>query len=348
MAAQVHFCGPARYRLRGATALCQSLAEASASRVFKRRRGQDWNWVAEVATRLLRKQLGVAFRMRDVNEARRYLDSFSITFPPLAVTVRPVDQAETRGAWFVPDGVPPRVTMLYCHGGGYSFYPRAYAHFIEQVALAARTKTFALNYRLAPEHRFPAQLEDGLSAYRWLLANGASPEDLVLAGDSAGGNLALALLLAAREARIPLPALAVVISPPTGLEFAGSRATIRPNGDWIDERMLEQWIDWFVEPTQRSDPLVSPFYADLRGLPPLYIQAGRSEILYDSIEAFADHARNQRADVALDSWDNMTHVFQLFSPYVPQSVEALQRIGEVIRARTRGRKNAEAGSAADA
>jgi epsilon-lactone hydrolase len=316
--------------------------------VFQRSGGRDWNWFAEVATRLLRKQLAFAFKMRDVNEARRYLDSFSIAFPPLAVTARPVDHAEIRGAWFVPDGVSPRATMLYCHGGGYSFYPRAYAHFIAQVALAARTKTFAVDYRLAPEHRFPAQLADALGAYRWLLAKGASPENLVLAGDSAGGNLALALLLAAREAKIPLPALAVVISPPTSLEFAGSRATIRPRRDWIDERMLERWVDWFVEPTQRSDPLVSPFYADLCGLPPLYIQAGRAEILCGSIEDFADRARNQGADVTLDLWDNMTHVFQVFSPYVPQSVEALRRMGEVIRARTRGRKNAEAAPAADA
>ena len=132
-------------------------------------------------------------------------------------------------------------TVLYFHGGGYSFYPRAYANFIALITLAAKSRTFALDYRLSPEHRFPAQLEDALNAYRWLLETGVDPDHLVLAGDSAGGNLALALLLAARDSKLPLPALAIALSPPTDFETNHASIVRNQDSDWIDKRMLDQW-----------------------------------------------------------------------------------------------------------
>jgi epsilon-lactone hydrolase len=291
----------------------------------------------------LKRQLAIAFKMRDVNEARRYLDSIVITPEAPSVAIRPVAHPQFRGSWFVPEGADAQTIILYLHGGGYSFYPRGYADFIKQVALAANSRTFALNYGLSPEHRFPSQLEDALNGYRWLLGNGASPDTLVVAGDSAGANLALALLLTARDNKIPLPALAVAMSPPTGFENV-RQSRGNQHRDWIDERMLKQWVSWFCDSTQLRNPLVSPVYADLRGLPPIYIQAGRAEILYESVQAFVDQARKQVADVAFESWENMTHVFQIFAPYVPQSVEALRRIGEVIHARTRGTRTTAAGS----
>jgi epsilon-lactone hydrolase len=316
--------------------------------MFKSSRHPKWNWFTEVGTRLLRRQLSVAFNMRSVNDARGYLDSFSITSPSPAVTVCPVQQPDIRGSWFVPDRAESRVTMLYCHGGGYSFYPRAYTHFIAQIALAAQTKTLALDYRLAPEHRFPAQLEDAFSAYRWLLENGVSPDSLVVAGDSAGGNLALALLLAARNANTPLPALAVVLSPATGFEAAHTSNISAKNRDWINEEMLERWVNWFCGSSQDRNPLVSPIHADLRGLPTIYIQAGRAETLFATILAFVDRAQGQGVNIIFDAWEHMPHVFQVFSPYVSQSVDALCRIGEVVRSRTQGKGNAEAASAAGA
>jgi epsilon-lactone hydrolase len=343
MAARVHFHGPLGHSLRSAAALGQSIAEASLARVFKRPQGPGRNWFVQVATRVLKRQLAIAFKMRDVKEARLYLDSLVIAPAAPAVEIRDVVHPQFRGSWFVPGDAHAQRTVLYLHGGGYSFYPRGYAHFIKRVALAASSRTFALDYQLAPEHRFPSQLEEALNGYRWLLENGASPNTLVVVGDSAGANLALALLLAARDSRIPLPALAVAMSPPTG--FAGvPRSGEIQHGDWIDERMLKQWVSWFCDSTQLRNPLVSPVYADLRGLPPIYIQAGGAEILYDSVQAFVHHAQKQGADVAFESWENMTHVFQIFAPYVPQSVEALRRIGEVIHARTRGTRTSAASS----
>jgi monoterpene epsilon-lactone hydrolase len=129
--------------------------------------------------------------------------------------------------------------------------------------------------------------------------------------------------------KLPLPSLAVALSPATDF-------TIQPltdNCDWVEPRMLERWAGWFCDSAQNCDPLVSPALADLRGLPPIYIQAGRCEVLYDSIRAFADVAKHQGVEVILEAWDDMNHDFQLFGPDAPQSAEALRRIGEVISTR---------------
>jgi epsilon-lactone hydrolase len=334
MSARIHFCGPARYRLRGMEQLGESILETSTRRLLKGPQRPSWNWFVEVATRVLKKRVNTAFKMRDVREARRFLDSVVIGSPALSeVSLRYIVRDKFKGIWFSGKNAEPSVTLLYFHGGGYSFYPQAYTTFIAEVTLAANARTFAVDYRLSPEHRFPAQLEDALNAYRWLLANGSDPDRLVIAGDSAGGNLTLALLLQARDENLPPPALAIALSPPTSFdgEILGSE-----ENDWIDRRALFQWRDWFCDPAQRRNPLVSPLGADLRGLPPIYIQAGRAEILYDSIQAFVDHGKSQGADVVLESWEDMNHVFQIFGPYALQSAEALRRMGDVVDIRVRG------------
>ena len=291
--------------------------------------------------------------MDNVNEARRFLDSMVISSPALSeVSIVPVQEG-FRGSWFTAKNIASEnlagknadtkeqlgASVLYFHGGGYSFYPQAYTNFIALITLAARARTFALDYRLSPENRFPAQLEDALIAYRWLLEQGTDPDRLICAGDSAGGNLTLALLLAARESKLPLPALAVVLSPPTDFD---PDHIVAGDIDWIEKRMLEQWADWFCDSAERRNPLVSPIWADLRGLPPIYIQAGRAEILYPSIQAFADRVQKQGADVVLESWEDMTHDFQMFGFDSPQSAEALRRIGQVIDVKLRGHKHMEA------
>ena len=344
MTVRIHFRGPLRYRLRSAAELSQSVLEVSARRALNCPRLPGWNWFLELATQVAKRQTLAAFRMADVKEARRYLDSTVISSPALsAVSITPVVQEKFRGSWFAGKNFAgqnkePSVSVLYFHGGGYSFYPQAYAHFVALITLAAKSRTFALDYRLSPEHRFPAQLEDALNAYRWLLEKGADPDRLIFAGDSAGGNLMLALLLAARESKLPLPALAVALSPPT--DFDPDHIG-KGNFDWIEKRMLEQWADWFCDSAERRNPLVSPLWADLRGLPPIYIQAGRAEILYASIQAFADRAQEQGADVVLETWEDMTHDFQMFGLDSPPSAEALRRIGQVIDARVRGQKKME-------
>ena len=342
MVARIHFAGPTRYQLRSAAEISQAILAVSGRRMLKGPRQPGWNWLVELSTEILKRQVTTALKMRDVKEARCYLDSVVITSPALSgVDITPVVQEKFRGSWFAQTNAETDVTVLYFHGGGYSFYPQGYANFIALITQAAKSRTFALDYRLSPEHRFPAQLEDALSAYCWLLETGTDPENLIFAGDSAGGNLALASLLTARDRKLPLPALVVALSPATDLE--GERASLTRNqaSDWIEKQMLEKWAGWFCEPAQRRDPLVTPLSADLRGLSPIYIQAGGSEILYDSIQAFADHARSQGAEVVLETWKNMNHVFQMFGPDVPQSAEALERIGEVIAFRVRKEKKTQ-------
>jgi acetyl esterase/lipase len=356
MTARIHFRGPPHYRLRSAANLSQSVLEVSARRALKGPRLPGWSWFLEVATEVAKRRTLNAFHLSDIKEARRYLDSMVIRSQELsAVNITPVVQRNFKGSWFdskklagkklASKKTEPRVTVLYFHGGGYSFYPQAYAHFIALITLTAKSRTFALDYRLSPEHRFPAQLEDALSAYRWLLEQGVDPARLIIAGDSAGGNLALALLLAARDSKLPLPALAIALSPPTDFEanltdrdFAAKK---KEDFDWIDKSMLELWADWFCDSAERRNPLISPLYADLHGLPPIYIQAGRAEILYPSIQAFADRAQKQRADVVLETWEDMPHDFQLFGLDSRPSAEALQRIGHVIDVRVLGQKNME-------
>jgi monoterpene epsilon-lactone hydrolase len=343
MVARIQFAGPTQYRLLSALVIGQSIFRVSARRMLKGPRYPGWNWLVEVNTEILKRQVNTAFRMRDVREARRYLDSVVIRSPAMsAVNIVPVAREQFRGSWFAQKEAETRVTVLYFHGGGYSFYPQAYANFIALITLAAKSRTFALDYRLSPEHRFPAQLEDALNAYRWLLDTGIDPDNLIIAGDSAGGHLALTLLLAARDSNLPLPALTLALSPPTDLE--GDHASLVHNQqfDWISRPMIEKWADWFCYSSERRNPLISPLWADLRGLPPIYLQAGRCEILHDSIQAFADRAKGQGADVVLETWKEMNHVFQMFGPDVPQSAEALRRIGEVVEARIGGEQKKEA------
>lgn len=331
---RVHFRGPARYGIRSAVRLCKSILETSARRTLSGPRQAGWNWFMELASEALKTQMATAFKTRDVAEMRRYLDSVEVVLPRSSVNITPVAHEKLRGHWFVPKNTEQRITLLYFHGGGYSFYPRSYHYFISLITIAAQARTFALDYRLAPEHRFPAQLEDALSAYQWLLNSGIAPEALVIGGDSAGGNLALALVLAARDQRLPLPSLIVALSPAVGFEDSSRSRIAKQPTDWIDPEMFLRWADWFCDASQRQNPLVSPVLADLRGLPPIYIQAGRAEVLYDSIQLLADRANSVRVDLTLEVWDHMNHVFQMFGPGVPQSAAALRRLGEVISSRT--------------
>lgn len=335
MRLQVELNGRVRYRAQCAAMFGRVVAEVWMRRQFKGPRCAGWNLAMEVSTELAKRQLAEAFAMRDVNEARQFLGAFGLISPALAKVRREeITGPEVKGTWFIPPSVYPHISILYLHGGGYSFYPRNfYDNVSAQIALTAKARLFALDYRLSPEHRFPAQLEDALRAYRWLVDGGADAKQIVVVGDSAGGNLTLALLLRLRELWMTEPSLAVCLSPATDFSTSNAWAPRESEFDWITPAMGLKWAGWFCTDEQRDDPLVSPVNANMHGLPPIYIQAGGREILLGGIEEFTRHGKAQGADVVLEVWPEMNHDFQAFGEEVPESMQAMARIGEVIAAR---------------
>jgi epsilon-lactone hydrolase len=224
-------------------------------------------------------------------------------------------------------------TVLYCHGGGYYFCsPRTHRSIVFALATRANASIFSLDYRLAPEHRFPAALDDAVAAYRQLLAMGNSPESIVIAGDSAGGGLALATLVALRDAGDPLPAGGLLFSPWTDLAAAG--ASIRTN-DLADPMFCGAAIKLaaqvYLGDTAPTHPYASPVYADLRGLPPLFIMAGSTEVLLDDSQRVADNARAAGVDCELEVWKKMPHVWPMFAPFIPEANRALDRAAAFVR-----------------
>ncbi|MFZ2489422.1 MAG: alpha/beta hydrolase [Anaerolineae bacterium] len=323
--------GPWSYRLRSLLTFFRAALTVSVRRALHGPQRPNWTWNFEVITSFARAQAIAAFEISDPVASRAYENVLVPYSPALAqINVRLVE-GPVQGHWYTPKVGHRAVTLLYLHGGGYVYYADLYHSLISEVALATEANTFALDYRLSPEHPFPAQLEDAVAAYRWLLEQGVAPDRLVVAGDSAGGNLTLTLLLALRDARLPLPALAVGISPWTDVGDRGASMTTNEETDWIQKRMAIQWGKWLCNGADPTNPLISPIYGDWRNLPPVYIQAGDAEVLYDMIREFVALAQAQGADVTLDVWPHMNHDFQAFGEAAPDSALAFARLREVVR-----------------
>lgn len=259
-------------------------------------------------------------------------------------TVRrePVEVAGVGGEWFLPPDAVPGRAVLYLHGGGYVVGSTAtHQCLIGEIAKASHAATLGLNYRLAPEHPHPAALEDALAAYRWLLDGRVDPRGLFVMGDSAGGGLALALLLAAKDAGLPLPAAAVALSPWTDLAATGASLDTRADRDaMLDKRGVLSFSRMVVKDGDPKSPLASPLYGDLRGLPPLLLHVGTEEILHDDATRFAERAQAAGGEVTLEVWDGMLHVWHLFSPILHEAREAIARIGQFAEAHARAGRSA--------
>lgn len=237
------------------------------------------------------------------------------------------------GEWIFPANAPEDKAILFFHGGGFRIGSVAsHRDLIAQIALASGCRVLAINYRLAPEHRFPAALDDAIAAYGWLLDRGLKPGNIAFAGDSAGGNLALAAMLALRERSLPLPVAAVLMSPWTDLAATGASYVSRAEADPIHQRpmILALAKNYLGGQGNPRDPLVSPLYADLAGLPPLLIQVGDRETVLDDAVMFADLARAAGVDVHLEVWDGMIHVFQMFGAELAEAHRAIASIAQFL------------------
>ena len=237
--------------------------------------------------------------------------------------------------WLRPPGAVAGRVVLYLHGGGYVIgSPRSHRHLAAAIAAASQATGLLLDYRLAPEHPFPAAVEDATAAYRWLLEQGIAPGHVVVAGDSAGGGLTVAMLVALRDAGVPQPAGGVCISPWTDLTCSGASYRTRAQSDPIVTRpAIDSMAEAYLGATSPRTPLASPLFADLRGLPPLLIQVGSDEVLLDDAVQLANRAKAADVDATLEVWDRMIHVWHWFLPMLDEAPAAIDAIGRFVRAR---------------
>lgn len=274
-------------------------------------------------------------------ELRAQYERAQIAFPLMdEVTLQVVDAGPVRGEWLLPAGTGDAV-VLYMHGGGYVIgSPRSHRHLAADIAVAAGTRAFTLDYRLAPEHPFPAALDDAVAAYRWLVeSQGAQPGRIVLAGDSAGGGLVLTTLVALRDAGLPLPAAGVCISPWTDLSCSLPSCDPQlPSYDpLIDHAVLRAMAHAYMGRRSLRNPRVSPLFADLRGLPPLLVQVAGGEALVDDARQLAIAASEAGVHTTLEVWPRMVHVWHWYARKLDEGQQAIERIAEFMQGALRQR-----------
>jgi acetyl esterase/lipase len=235
-----------------------------------------------------------------------------------------------------PPGADTDRIIHYVHGGGYVIGSlNTHRATVGELARAAGCRALVVDYRLAPEHPFPAAVEDSVTAYQWLLANGYRPERIAIAGDSAGGGLTVATLVALRDRNIALPAAAVPISPWADLTMSGESYQTRKESDpMVTDEVLKMMSGLYIGGQDAKTPLASPLYADLKGLPPLLIQVGEREVLFSDAESLAKRAEAAGVDVTFEEWKDMVHVWHMFFPILQEGRRAIQRAGAFIRQHT--------------
>ena len=272
-----------------------------------------------------------------IEEVRAGWEKVAASFVPAAdLSFKPDVAGGVVAEWVTaPDSDPSRV-VLYLHGGGYTIGSIAsYRSYTGRLARATQSKLLSVGYRLAPEHPFPAALDDAVSSYHWLLDQGISPSRISVVGDSAGGGLALSMVIAIRDAGAPIPAAIVAIGPSTDLAKEGASMKERAHLDPIVtyESSMAHALRYIGPKGNLKHPLVSPLYADLRGLPPLLIMVGTHEALFDDSTRFAAKAEAAGVEVQLDIWEEMIHVWPFFADILPEGRQAIDKIGDYIKAR---------------
>jgi monoterpene epsilon-lactone hydrolase len=271
-----------------------------------------------------RRRPTVAAARQSILTATRWVPS-----PPAGTEVVAVDAGGVPGELVATPASRPDRHVLFLHGGGYvTGSPALYRHFTWRIATAVRARVLAIDYRLAPEHPFPAALDDALAAFRWLLAGMADPQRAAVLGDSAGGGLALALLLRLRDEGIELPAAAVALSPWTDLALTGTSLSLNVKSDpMLNAKDTRLFADCYLAGADPRNPYASPLYGNLAGLPPTLIHVGSDEILHDDAVRMAENLRAAGCRVRIEVWRRMPHGWHLFAPVLPEAMEAIAHIG---------------------
>jgi acetyl esterase/lipase len=281
---------------------------------------------AGIAAAPAKDQMPVAERRASIDEAENL-------YPlPSDVVIETAKVGGVSGEWVRAEGVREDAVLIYLHGGGYAIgSAKSHRHLVAALSAEAGIRSFLVDYRMAPEDPFPAAVDDALAVYRALLRDHA-PTRLIIAGDSAGGGLVVSLMLAAKTAGLPQPGAGVCLSPWTDLTGRAGSLTSRADVDpSVTLVALDKFADLYLGDADRETPLASPIFGDLSGLPPLLIQVGSDEILFDDAATLDERARAAGVASTFEVWDEMIHVWQRFFPVLQEGREANARIGEYIR-----------------
>jgi len=269
-----------------------------------------------------------------LKRSREVLDEQGAKFKvPGDVEMVPTDADGVPAEFLTAPGADPEKVVLYLHGGGYAIGSiKSHRYLMQNVSRASGARTLGIDYSLAPENPFPAAIEDAAKAYRWLLNQGFKPQNIAIAGDSAGGGLTLATLLYLRDAGDPLPAAGVGISPWTDMTCSADSYTTRRDIDpMVLGNGLEKMADFYVGDADKKNPLASPVFADMTGMPPLLIHVGGREVLYDDAIIVVENARKAGVDVELLDEPELFHVWHAFAPMLEEAQAAVDSIGVYLR-----------------
>ncbi len=274
-----------------------------------------------------------------VTRHRLLLEKSAKMFKPVrSVNFTPVDINTVSAAWLSPEQPTGNRILLYIHGGGFNAGSiNTHRDLASRIANTSGARVLIMNYRLAPEHKFPAGLEDIFNSYQWLLDQNILPESIGIAGDSAGGGLALSLLLMIKSHDLPMPSATALLSPWVDLSCSGHSLESNQDVDpMLNLSLLQSAANIYASSQALNDPLVSPLKGDFSGLCPMLIQIGTLEILQDDAIKLAKKAKESGVDVTLETWEGMFHVWHYFSKYLKQGKEAVNNIGTFFRTHLKG------------
>lgn len=334
---RIVFSGPWRFRIGSFIRLMQLGFWVKLRHARGQKLHSDWDADHEIGTLFWRGQFERALRLGDMGQGRRLFDSLQTYAGPAAqVRRQPVTIGGLAAEWITPNELRDDVTVLYLHGGGYAFHAAVTRDFAAMLADLLGRRVLVPDYRLTPEHPHPAQLEDALTAWVFLLDQGAAPDRMVILGDSAGGHLMLMTLLALRDRGLAQPATGIGLSPWTDIGARGRSLTGNDRYDLVQGWMTLLFGEWLQAGSGLTREALSPVDQDYSGCAPIYLQAAECEVLVDQARDMARRLQAQSHPVMLEIWPGVVHEFHAYGRHLPQSAQAFDRLNAAIAARMAG------------
>lgn len=332
----INYSGPLSLRLRSFASLYRIALTTYFRHAMGRRIAPDWDANLEIGIRFVRHQFTTAMNGSDITRGRLLFDSIQFhTDDVYDVTTK--ISTSPKGTWYIPDTRKSDAVLLYLHGGGYTFHGGVSKRFAAMLAHHTGATLFAPDYRLTPEHPHPAQAEDALAAWKHVVETNPSRKSVVI-GDSAGGHMSLMLLQTLKAQGLEQPALCVGLCPWTDIDSHSPSMRDNDYYDLVQGWMAQKFGVWLDPEGKHGREALSPMYQDFAGLAPMYLQAGGREVLRDMIVEFTETQKAKGADVTLDVWKDMPHVFHAYDTLKVSSSEALSRIVGTIHSHVDGKE----------